>query len=70
MKFILIIRAAERKLINGGDDHFSKFVFHKNCNSSTIWHRVKSVRIRSFFWSVFSGVRSDYRDLQSKVRKQ
>ena len=62
MKFTLIIRATERKHTNGGDDHFSKFVFHKNHNFSTIWHRMKSVRIRSFFWSVFFRIRSKYGD--------
>ena len=33
-------------------------------------HWVKSVQIRSYFWSVFSCVRTEYGDLRSKVRIQ
>ena len=29
-------------------------------------HYVKSVQIRSFFWSVFSGIRTEYEDLLRK----
>ena len=29
-------------------------------------HRVKSIQIRSYFWSVFSCIRSEYGDLRSK----
>ena len=31
-------------------------------------HLVKSVQIRSFFWSVFSRIRTEYRDLLHKSR--
>ena len=30
------------------------------------WHCVKSVQIRSFFWSVFSCIRTEYGDWRSK----
>ena len=33
------------------------------------WHCVKSVQIRSYFWSVFSCIRTEYGDLRSKYRK-
>ena len=33
---------------------------------SNINHCVKSVQIRSFFWPVFSYIRTEYRDLRSK----
>ena len=29
-------------------------------------HFVKSVQIRSFFWSAFSGIQTEYEDLRSK----
>ena len=36
-------------------------------NSDT-YHCVKSVQIRSFFWSVFSCIRAEYKDLRGKSR--
>ena len=36
----------------------------KNCTGNL--HCVKSVQIRSFFWSVFSCIRTEYGDLRSK----
>ena len=33
------------------------------------FHCVKSVQIRNFFWSVFSRIRPEFGDLQSKYRK-
>ena len=42
--------------------------------SSKVTHRVQTVQMRSFFWSVFSCIRTDYGDLRSKspysVQKQ
>ena len=35
-------------------------------NSHPIWHCVKSVQIRSYFWSVFSCIRIEYGDLLHK----
>ena len=36
-----------------------------NCSGKK--HCVKSVQIRSHFWSVFSCIRTEYRDLRSKI---
>ena len=33
-------------------------------------HCLKSVQIRSFFWSVFSCIRTEYGDLRSKYRPE
>ena len=35
-------------------------------NTRYYFHCMKSVQIRSFFWSVFSSIRSEYGDLRSK----
>ena len=47
---------------------------NNNKNKTRKPHCVKSVQIRSYFWSVFSGIRIEYRDLvnlriQSEYRK-
>ena len=53
------------------DNHW-KFLTFKILWSLSIWpliihlHCVKSVQIRSFFWSVFSCIRTEYRDLRIK----
>ena len=42
---------------------------HWDCNSQLIgWHSVKSVQIRSSFWSVFSCIRTEYGDLRSNSK--
>ena len=50
------------------------FEEHMQMAASTISHYVKSVQIRSYFWSVFSCIRTKYGDLLCKspywVRKQ
>ena len=33
------------------------------------WHCMKSVQIRSYYWSVFSCIRTEYGDSRSKYRK-
>ena len=38
--------------------------------SYAVFHCVKSVQIRSFFWSVFSCIRTEYGDLRSKYRPE
>ena len=37
------------------------------CRSRANNHCVKSVKIWSFFWSVFSCIRTEYKDLRSKI---
>ena len=51
--------------------HWYRTTFQLPCSSlpqgkKLLWHCVKSVQIRSFFWSVFSGIRTEYGDLRSK----
>ena len=38
----------------------------RNCLRSELLHCVKRVQIRSFFWSVFSRIWTEYGDLRSK----
>ena len=42
----------------------NKIIIRSNTNKNI--HCVKSVQIRSFFWSVFSPIRTEYRGLRSK----
>ena len=41
-----------------------------NSRNNAFFHCVKSVRIRSFFWSVFSRIRTEYGDLRVHLRIQ
>ena len=36
------------------------------CHSSHIYHCIKSVQIRSYFWSVFSCIRTEYRKTRTR----
>ena len=38
----------------------------QKCGDFGVWHCVKRVQIRSYFWSVFSCIRIEYGDLRSK----
>ena len=42
-------------------EHFLVLARHKYKD----WHSVKSVQIRSFCWSVFSHIRTEYREIRS-----
>ena len=46
---------------------FRETTFWMNFVSCFKYHCVKSVQIRSFFWSVFSCIRTEYGDLRSSV---
>ena len=51
---------------NGFTLFFPMFLLDPPENIRKKWHCVKSVQIRSYFWSIFSGIRTEYGDLRSK----
>ena len=53
----------------GNNCHF-KYRIHKNLVYKFQCHWVKSVQIRSYFWSVFSCIRTEYGNLLHNLRIQ
>ena len=56
--------------ILSGNAHFGHSIVYLDYlnkrHNTLIWHCVKSVQIRSFFWSVFSCIQSKYRNIPAR----
>ena len=45
---------------------FSNYLYQQNCNGQNYFHCVKSVQIRSYFWSMFSCIWTEYRKMRTR----